>query len=915
MSGGAGRGPGAAPPPRIRSRPEPRDGARLPAALRRDVRVLGAALGQVLREDGTPGLFEDVERVRRGTIALRAHPSERGSQAVLATVSGLTRERAAEVARAFTVYFHLVNLADERHRVRTLRERGQGDEPVAGSLEAALARIRASEGAGTLDALLGRLVVAPVMTAHPTEARRRSVVEALQRLAVQLARLDDPAAARVERAEARRRLLEEVAILWRTAQLRSHRPDPLDEVRALMAVFDQTLFALVPALYRELDRALEPDAAGRRPPRVPAFLHWGSWVGGDRDGNPSVTAEVTRATLAVQADHILRGLESAARRIARSLTASVQHCPPSPELLAALVRDERAFPREAAALRRRTPEQPHRRRLVLIAERIRVTRTSEFLNAAAYSTPAGLLEDLRVVQGSLAAAGAPRVAYGELQHLIWQVETFGFHLLSLEIRQHSSVHGRALAALLPAAAGDAAALDRVATEGAPAVAAMAGEAQEVLATLRVMAALQARFGPDACRRYVVSFTRSPADLVAVRALARLAVPDGLVLDVVPLFESLADLRAAPAILDGALALPGMAAALDARGRRLEVMLGYSDSAKEVGFLAANVALHEAQGRLAAWARRRGVVLTLFHGRGGALGRGGGPTHRAILGQARGSVGGRFKVTEQGEVVFARYGNPLIARRHLEQTTGAVLLASTPGAEAPHGASAGFLALARRMARASAAAYTALVGQPGFPEFLVKVTPITELGNLPIGSRPSRRASGGDLAALRAIPWVFAWTQNRCNLAGWYGLGSGLAAVGDRPGGLRALQELHRQWPFFASLLDNAELSLGKADLSIARHYLALGDRPDLAAAIEREFHRTEELVLAVTGHDHLLAGRPALRRTAELRNPYIDALSFLQLRFLSELRAGPLAREEAAGLGELVQLTVSGVAAGLQNTG
>ncbi|HUY61709.1 MAG TPA: phosphoenolpyruvate carboxylase, partial [Candidatus Dormibacteraeota bacterium] len=739
--------------------------------------------------------------------------------------------------------------------------------------------------------------------------------EALQRLAAQLAQLDDPAAARVERAEARRHLLEEVAILWRTAQLRSHRPDPLDEVRALMAVFDQTLFALVPAVYRELDRALEPGTAGRRPPRVPAFLHWGSWVGGDRDGNPSVTAEVTRATLGVQADHILRGLEAAARRIARSLTVSARHCPPSAELLSALARAERTFPREAAALQRRTPEQPHRRQLVLIAERILVTRLSEFLNAAAYPTPAPLLEDLRAVQRSLAASGAPRPAYGELQHLIWQVETFGFHLLSLEIRQHSLVHGRAVAELLPAAAGDAAALDRVAREGGPAVAAASAETREVLATLRVMAALQARFGADACRRYVVSFSRAPADLVAVRALARLAVPDGLELDVVPLFESLADLQAAPDILDGALALPGMAAALEAHGRRLEVMLGYSDSAKEVGFLAANVALYEAQGRLAAWARRRGIVLTLFHGRGGALGRGGGPTHRAILGQARGSVGGRFKVTEQGEVVFERYGNPIIARRHLEQTTGAVLLASTPAAEAPHGASTRFLAVARRMARASAAAYAALVEQPGFPEFLVRVTPITELGNLPIGSRPSRRAAGSDLAALRAIPWVFAWAQNRCNLAGWYGLGSGLAAVADRPGGLGTLQDLHRQWPFFASLLDNAELSLGKADLSIARHYLALGDRPELAAAIEREFQRTEELVLAVTGHDRLLAGRPALRRTVELRNPYIDALSFLQLRFLAELRAGPAAREEAVHLGELVQLTVSGVAAGLQNTG
>jgi phosphoenolpyruvate carboxylase len=906
--------------------PDRRDPAAMPAPLRRDVGLLGRLLGRVLEESGGPALLADVERLRRATIALRgAAPGDREAARaeVVALVAGFDLDRAGLVARAFTVYFQLVNLAEEQHRVRTLRERSRDGGTVRESFEAAVGEVREVAGDAGLAALLDRLEVTPVLTAHPTEARRRAVVDALQRIGGLLARLDDPRLSAAEEGDGHRRLLEEITVLWRTEQLRRERPTPLDEVRTVGAVFDASLFGLVPDVYRSLERALVGDAAGTGPPPFRPFLRWGSWVGGDRDGNPNVTAATTTAAMAVHADHVLRGLEAAAWRIGRSLTVSAASTPPTPALRASLAADEAAFPGPAAAIRRRSPREPHRRKLLLVAEKLAATRAclvgDEAAEGLGYRDPEELLADVRLVQGSLAAAGAARLAYGELQRLAWQAETFGFQLASLEVRQHASVHAQALAELAPDAVGDAAALDRLATDGWPAPSRPRGEvAEEALATLRAMAEVQNRFGAAACRRYVVSFSRCAADLAAVRALARLAVPGGLALDVVPLFESRADLEAAPEVLDAYVALPGVAAWLEERGRRLEVMLGYSDSAKDAGFLAANLALYRAQGALAAWAARRGVDLTLFHGRGGALGRGGGPAGRAVRGQAPGSVAGRFKVTEQGEVIFARYGNPAIGHRHLEQVTNAVLGASTPGALAAlRAAEARFLPDAARMAAASEAAWRDLVEGDGFAEFFARVTPIRELGLLQLGSRPARRGGsgggrGGDLAGLRAIPWVFAWSQNRCNLPGWYGLGTGMATVAGEPGGAATLRAMYQEWPFFRSLIENAEMSLAKADPLVAEPYLQLGGRPDLVAAIREEFRRTRALVLEVTGARRLLGHRPVLRRAVDLRNPYVDALSFLQVRFLAELRQAP---EGDARMADLVLLTVNGVAAGLQNTG
>jgi phosphoenolpyruvate carboxylase len=859
------------------------------------VRLFSSILGQVLQETHGSSLLEDVEGLRRATIELRRSrgpDAEERLRQVVDLVDGLEPGRAEAVAQAFTVYFQLVNLAEERQRVRILRQRSHQRGTVAESLASSIAELAGQLGPARLGELLDSVEIRPVLTAHPTEARRRAVVDALGRVAAQAERLSDPRLAASEHADAERRLAEQVSVLWRTAQLRQNRPTPLDEVRTMTSVFDESLFLLVPALYRELERAL--GDAGLTPPLRPLgrpLIAWGTWVGGDRDGNPNVTHAVTRATMDIYAEHVLRGLENASRRIGRSLTVSQQSTPPSPRLSEALGAALPALGPNAEAFQSRSPGEPHRQFLLLAADRLVATRNRA---EGGYAGPAEFLADLHTIQDSLLAANAGRIASGDLQTLIWQVETFGFQLASLEIRQHSSVH-------------------RAAQQDPD-----SDPAEEVFATLRTMAELQSVYGADACRRYVVSFTRSPADILAVFELARRAVPDGsLVLDVVPLFESRTDLEAAPGVLDELLREPVWREWLESRERRLEVMLGYSDAAKDAGFLAANLALYRAQDALARWAQRNHVQLTLFHGRGGAVGRGGGPAGRAIRSQAPRSVAGRFKVTEQGEVIFGRYGNATIGLRHLEQVISAVLVASTPEHEARLAAAGELYAKAADlMAEASESVYRNLVGAPGFADFLARVSPLDEIGRLHIGSRPARREPDGkrDLEGLRAIPWVFAWTQNRVNLPGWFGLGTGLAAVAEREG-IEFLRGMRSEWPFFESLLDNAEMSLAKADPMIAGLYLELGERPDLVGLIREEYRLTRRLVLALTGSDRLLAGHPILRQAVDLRNPYVDALSFLQLRFLRRLRRGVSEPGEGDRLADLVLLTVNGVAAGLQNTG
>ncbi len=902
------------------------DSRSVPAPMRRDVRLLGEVLGQVICEADGPGLLEDVEELRHRVIAARdprtsADKGDAADDDIATLVASWPLTRAAAVARAFTVYFHLANLAEEHQRIRTLRERDTGAAPVRESLAAA---VTALGGSRVADAgLLARLEVHPVLTAHPTEARRRAVTESLRRIGGQLDVLDGQHLGATARAEAVRRLREEVDLLWRTAALRDQAMQPLDEVRTGAAVFDETLFRLAPSVYRSLDRALLGDQSGAVPPQAPAFLRFGSWIGADRDGNPFVTADVTEQAATIQAEHALRALENATTRIGRSLTVDAGLLeaqrgadrpirPAYDELVATLSAARQAHPDLVGELMAHSPGEPFRAFLLYAGRRLQATRLSfEAPPELRYRSPTEFIADLRLAQGALAEAGAARQAYGELQHLIWQAQTFGFHFAELEVRQHSAVHRAALHEL------------RV---GRP----PSAETAEVLATFAAIKAIQQRHGAVACRRYVVSFTTSAADVAAVYELAEFACPgDTPELDVVPLFESGDDLARAARILDEMIALPPVARRLVASGRRLEVMLGYSDSAKELGMVSATLRLFEVQLRLSRWAAERDIRLVLFHGRGGALGRGGGPAGRAVRAQAPGSVDGRFKVTEQGEVIFARYGHPVIGQRHLEQVTSAVLVASAgdeagpPGQarQAGDGASwlndlTAFAAVAGPLEAAAHGAYRALVTADGFAEWFARLSPLAEIGGMRLGSRPARRGLGAptSLADLRAIPWVFAWSQTRINLPGWYGLGSGLAAAIASSGGLAAVRTACRDWPLLSVLLDNAEMSLAKTNRRIAVRYLALGGNERLSAQLLAEYDLTSRLVLEVTGHDRLLAGRDVLARAVALRDPYVDALSHLQLRALTAVRACTDPDDHAA-LERLLLLTAGGVAAGLQNTG
>ena len=734
---------------RALERTRDRDRAALPEPMRREVRLLGDILGEIIRDSGGPELLADVERLRHAVIDARQSEPHHGVAAadeIATLVASWSVEQAEQVARAFAVYFHLANLAEEHQRIRNLRERDTGQEPVRESLAAAVAEISRDAGPEHLRELLASLRVHLVLTAHPTEARRRAVVAALRRISGLLDVLDDQRAAAADHAAARRELREQIDLLWRTSQLRVKAMDPIDEVRTVMTAFDETLFRVVPAVYRELDRAVAVKGAGPggtgggSPPcqervggmggqgPVPAFLRFGSWVGADRDGNPFVTAQVTRETATIQADHVLRALEVAATRIGRALTLHAATTPPSAGLRRALAAAHAAHPELLAEIEARSPQEPYRTYLLYAAQRINATRVRHA--DLAYPGPAEFLADLRTVQQSLAAAGAVQQARGELQHLIWQAETFGFHLAGLEVRQHSEVHARALAELR--AAGP---------PGAEPAAGWSAPTEEVLATFRAMAWVQDRYGVDACRRYVVSFTRSAADIAAVHELARYAMAGGRppVLDVVPLFESAADLANAPDVLTGMLALPEVAERLAASGRELEAMLGYSDSAKELGPASATLRLFDTQARLAAWAAANDVRLTLFHGRGGALGRGGGPAGRAVLAQAPGSVNGSFKVTEQGEVIFARYGQRAIAKRHLEQVGSAVLLASSARiAERTAAAAQTYSEVAARIDEAACAAFRRLVDADGFADWFARISPLGEIGGLRIGSRPAKR---------------------------------------------------------------------------------------------------------------------------------------------------------------------------------
>ncbi len=915
--------------------PETRD------ALGEQIHLLGDLLGETIIEQEGAAVFELIETIRGLAKASRGGDAAAGGR-LLALADELPISQARAVVKAFAAYFQLVNLAEEEERVRVLRERGRQaharGEPMDETIAAAIRRLR-DEGlsAGDVQELLDNLFIMPVFTAHPTEAKRRTILKKLNRILDALHELDFHTPTPAEAAAVRVLLREEIVSLWQTDDTRSRQPAVLDEVRNGLYYFDTPLFDLAPRLYAELAAALAAFFPGE-PFRIPIFLRFGSWIGGDRDGNPFVTPAVTEETLREQKAQALRLYQRTIDRMHGHLSTS-SRLGISAELAASIESDARLFPEDAQRLAARYPMQPYRHKLDFIYRKLGATlaandrpwRADHLPRPNTYERVEEFIADLRLIQDSLRQHRGGRLADGRLAGLVCQAEVFGFHLATLDIRQHAERHTAALAEVFACygLAEDYAALPEAQKVAlltaellsprplAPARLDFSEATNETLELFRLIRRGHERVGPAAIESYIISMTTRPSDILGALLMAKDAgVADAL--DVVPLFETISDLHAAPGIMDQLFTNPAYAAHLAHRGRDQQIMIGYSDSNKDGGYLTANWELHQAQRALPAVCERHGVRLTLFHGRGGTIGRGGGPTNRAILAQPSESVRGRIRITEQGESITNRYGVAELAHRHLEQVIHAVLLTSGKRPAHPEAQGGAWEAALGALSGEAEGAYRAFVhGSTTLLSYFQAATPINDIGRLNIGSRPARRRATESINDLRAIPWVFAWTQSRTELPGWYGLGAACTAWARADEERWALlATMYREWPFFRTMIDNAQVSMGKADMCIAGVYAGLADCDTCAAVfpgIEAEFVRTEAAILRLTGQRALLDQAPWLQRAIRLRNPYIDPMNYIQVALLRRLRAA--SGNEAEALHLVMLLSVNGIAGGLRSTG
>jgi len=911
--------------------PPPR---RLGGSLARDIHLLGDLLGEAIEEDGGPYVLALGERAQSLAQSFRAG-HERAGDELAALVADVSLDDAEALIRAFTKYFQLVNLAEDNDRVRRLRtkEAKRAPGPRPGSLREAVHTLRdRGLDARGLQELLSRAEVTLVLTAHPTEARRRRTVEKLMRIFAGIRDLDERSLPPDEERATREQIAAAIQELWYSDETRAVAPSVRDEVLGGLAYFHATLVRVVPLVYRELEAAVA-EAYPEEAITVPSMLSFGSWIGGDRDGNPYVTADVTLETLDLMRDACLGFLEARVALLAPRMSMSRRVTGDAPLLEPLLANLGACFPELAADIERRHPYEPYRQALTFMAERLGATRRTE---PDGYAGPGELLEDLRLLERSLREQGQRLLASGDLRDLIRQAEVFGFHFARLDIREHADRH-RATVTEAFAQAGVAerygeldepdrlSLLEREIEASRPLVpsdlSGFSDKSRGVIETLRALAhALRGRHA-GAVRSYVVSGTTEPCALLELLLLMKesgLAAVGGeaAMLRLVPLFETGDALAGAAETLGRLLDVPAYRRALAAVDDTQEIMIGYSDSNKDVGYLASSWAAYRAQSELASVLHRRGVEPTFFHGRGGTVGRGGGPSNEAILAQPPGTVGGRIKVTDQGEVVSAKYSTTQIAHRELELPASAVLLSTLDGVPGPPPETLrSFEAAMAQMAIRSMTAYRELVHEdPDFLAFFYGATPATEITRLRLGSRPAKRGERAGIADLRAIPWVFSWTQARIILPGWYGLGSAMTA-GREDVGLGFLREMRRSWPFFAALLGNAEMALAKADLRIAERYAALvtdeGARERIWSRIRDEYGGTVRELLAVTEQERLLDRHPVLQESLERRNPYIDPLSFIQSELMRRARAG----EDDEQLARTISLAINGIAGGLRNTG
>ena len=894
--------------------PEERD---LPASLKEEMDLCLQILREVLGEfdENLLAKFDEVREhalkasdERFSGILSDTNPDQDDLQKVVDIVDKMDVHDAQLLARAFTTYFHLANLCEENYRVSVLHSREaavddtQAVDPV-NEMTCAYHQLINEMGPARAKELLDQLEFHPVFTAHPTEARRKAVEGKIRRISQLLEA--HKLLGGSDKKENSRRLFNEIDALFRTSPIALKKPTPVEEADTILDIFDNTLFYTIPQVYRRFDDWVLGDKAGLVPPVCPAFFHPGSWIGSDRDGNPNVTAKVSRQVARKFSDHVLGALEIETRRVGKNLTMEAETTPPSAELKSLWNHQKEMSERLTDKAALISTKELHRAVILVMADRLKATidRDADLM----YHSCEDYIADLKTVQRSLAEANAKRSAYGPLQDLIWQAETFGFHMVEMEFRQHSVVHSRAL--------------EDIREHG---LHGERGELQpmthEVLDTFRALGSIQKRNGIKAARRYIISFTKSAQNIKDVYELNRLAFShpeDVPTIDVIPLFEQLEDLQNSVDVLEEMIKIPEVQARLKATGGKMEVMLGYSDSSKDAGPTSATLALHSAQERIAKWAESHDIDLTLFHGRGGAVGRGGGPANRAVLAQPVGSVKCRFKLTEQGEVIFARYGNPALAIRHVESVAAATLLQSAPSVEKRNtDMTKKYADMASKLDEAAHNRFLDLLNTDGFAPWFSTVTPLTEIGLLPIGSRPAKRGLGAkSLDDLRTIPWIFSWAQARINLAAWYGLGTACEQFGD----LNTLRQAYEEWPLFSTFIDNIEMSLAKTDERIAKMYLALGDREDLNKKVLDEMELTRKWVLKIVGDEWPLQHRHVLGQAIRIRSPYVDALSVTQVLALGSLRKRVDKEELTHGQKEnytyLILCTVSGVAAGLQNTG
>jgi phosphoenolpyruvate carboxylase len=920
---------------------EARTGDIKEAPLRRDVRSLGMLLGQVLREQVGEQLFGEVEELRQ--IAIRRREAQNGEagqpfSSGLGGVQSLDTVQAYRLARAFAFYFELINLAETNHRKRRRLSLQLSGDTQRGSLRGTLRAMRAAgiSGEAAVD-WLRSISIIPVFTAHPTEIARRVVMFKRRRIADLLEQLDRIPLSDEQLEQYEESLIAEITALWETDEVRTRRPTVRDEVKMGLDYYDASIYGTLPGLYTEVAAAFEAEyGVCLSPAEMPVLLSFGSWIGGDRDGNPYVTPQVTREALQMAREHLLAHYQQELQLILDLLTSSAQQAPVSAELEQRLQNYLDALNTTGQqAFGERYEYESYRRFLSCVRVRLAgvgnsfsdgyppVSLDATLTGLPAYKSAQEFLEDLQIVHASLLENRGPRLAHALIDPLLLEVRTYGLHLQTLDIRQHARLH---TAALEEASAWKC---DPARASSVPAP--LTPASSDVIETFRTIAELKTSCAPEAIRHYVISGAASSEDVLNVIWLARLggvrvegsgagAGDPGLM--PVPLFESIEDLRNAPAICRELWQSPSYRHLLESWNNTQEIMLGYSDSNKDGGMLTSTWEIFRAHRALHQVASQCGVRLRLFHGRGGTVGRGGGPTHRSIYAQPAGAFTGQIRITEQGEVLNWKYSDVILAERNLELMIAASLDAlARPNARNPQGHFTGVLApeWEAAFAELSDVAFAFyrehILEDPEVLQYFEEATPVAELEHAKIGSRPSRRGGRRSLADLRAIPWVFGWTQSRQLVPAWFAVGQALESYGQKPGGATVLATMAREFPLFIDLIRNVEMALAKSDFGIAQLYASLvadaGLRDRVFNKLEAEFHRTRRSILAITGQTELLENNQVLARSIRLRNPYVDPISLIQVDLLRRKRAG----DDSDAMNRAISATINGISAGLRNTG